>query len=415
MPMLVTPSRLEPLDDRDLVFRLAEPAAVVIERQRAADFAGFLRKRTQLGRCRLDPSLLLWPLDLVGSEIEQNPELGLDRMALEQVEDDSRFAVQLAGRDPERVERDAVPLERFDLGVERGDVLAAPVVGEVLEPQLSQHGRALFGPAFLAVKRDDAPGDQVVAGEEPFRGIGRCLPVLPGEPDCGRLRENVRRVQERTKEEAYEQLGVKRGASRSGRMVGASSCNPIDIWNSAQRGNSSVWWAGVLLIAGWPREEAVVSCRLYAAYGALDVPSIVSDDEAQAMKTAQGVTLIANGRLVDGTGAPPVPDAAVLIKDGKITYAGPAAAAPAVAPDVRRIDARGGTILPGLVEAHFHRHVFRRGRAGRSRHQVSGRIRDDPGRVQRPAAHSNAATRRPVAAAACTISTCGSRRRSRKT
>ena len=42
------------------------------------------------------------------------------------------------------------------------------------------------------------------------------------------------------------------------------------------------------------------------------------------MKTAQGVTLIANGRLVDGTGAAPVPDAAVVIKDGKITYAGPA-------------------------------------------------------------------------------------------
>ena len=76
------------------------------------------------------------------------------------------------------------------------------------------------------------------------------------------------------------------------------------------------------------------------------------------MKTAQGVTLIANGRLVNGTGAAPVPDAAVVIKDGKITYAGPARGAPAVAPDVRRIDARGGTILPGLVEAHFHPTYF---------------------------------------------------------
>ena len=76
------------------------------------------------------------------------------------------------------------------------------------------------------------------------------------------------------------------------------------------------------------------------------------------MKTAEGMTLIANGRLVNGTGAAPVPDAAVLIKDGKITYAGPARAAPAVGPDVRRIDARGGTILPGLVEAHFHPTYF---------------------------------------------------------
>jgi imidazolonepropionase-like amidohydrolase len=76
------------------------------------------------------------------------------------------------------------------------------------------------------------------------------------------------------------------------------------------------------------------------------------------MKTAQGEALITNGRLVNGTGAAPVPDAAVLIKDGKITYAGPARGAPAVGGDVSRIDALGGTILPGLVEAHFHATYF---------------------------------------------------------
>jgi len=76
------------------------------------------------------------------------------------------------------------------------------------------------------------------------------------------------------------------------------------------------------------------------------------------MKTARGVSVIANGRLVDGTGAPPVPDAAVVVEDGKIAYAGPARGAPAVPPDARRIDARGGTIMPGLVEAHFHATYF---------------------------------------------------------
>ena len=76
------------------------------------------------------------------------------------------------------------------------------------------------------------------------------------------------------------------------------------------------------------------------------------------MKTAQGMTLIANGLLVDGTGGPVVPDAAVVVKDGKIAYAGSARGAPEVPPDVRRIDARGGTILPGLVEAHFHPTYF---------------------------------------------------------
>ncbi len=46
------------------------------------------------------------------------------------------------------------------------------------------------------------------------------------------------------------------------------------------------------------------------------------------------------------------------MKDGKIVYAGPAEGAPAVPVDARRIDARGGTIMPGLVEAHFHATYF---------------------------------------------------------
>jgi len=77
-----------------------------------------------------------------------------------------------------------------------------------------------------------------------------------------------------------------------------------------------------------------------------------------AMRTAGGLTLITNGQLVDGTGAPAVEDAAVLIRDGVILYAGPVAGAPDVPPGASRIDARGGTILPGLVEAHFHPTYF---------------------------------------------------------
>jgi imidazolonepropionase-like amidohydrolase len=76
------------------------------------------------------------------------------------------------------------------------------------------------------------------------------------------------------------------------------------------------------------------------------------------MKTATGTTIIRNGQLVDGTGAPPVPDAALVVRDGRITYAGPAAAAPPLPPEARRLDARGGTILPGLIEAHFHPTYF---------------------------------------------------------
>ncbi|MCI0680999.1 MAG: amidohydrolase family protein [Gemmataceae bacterium] len=76
------------------------------------------------------------------------------------------------------------------------------------------------------------------------------------------------------------------------------------------------------------------------------------------MKQAHGTTVIANGQLVDGAGKTPVRDAAVVIEDGRIVYAGPVRGAPPTPPDARRIDARGGTIMPGLVEAHFHATYF---------------------------------------------------------
>lgn len=76
------------------------------------------------------------------------------------------------------------------------------------------------------------------------------------------------------------------------------------------------------------------------------------------MKLASGTTVISGGQLVDGTGARPVADGAVVIVDGRIVYAGRKEAAPAVGPNAERIDANGGTILPGLVEAHFHPTYF---------------------------------------------------------
>jgi imidazolonepropionase-like amidohydrolase len=75
------------------------------------------------------------------------------------------------------------------------------------------------------------------------------------------------------------------------------------------------------------------------------------------MKLQPGITVVKNGQLVDGTGAPAVANAALVIENGLITYAGPAAEAPAT-PDARVIDAKGGTIMPGLIEAHIHLTYF---------------------------------------------------------
>lgn len=76
------------------------------------------------------------------------------------------------------------------------------------------------------------------------------------------------------------------------------------------------------------------------------------------MQTAGGRTLIRNGHIVDGTGAAPIADGALLVDDGHITFVGREVDLPPQATDAETIDARGGTIMPGLVEAHFHPTYF---------------------------------------------------------
>jgi len=76
------------------------------------------------------------------------------------------------------------------------------------------------------------------------------------------------------------------------------------------------------------------------------------------MRDEPGTTVIAGGRLFDGTGTGTLADAAVVVTDGRITWVGAARDLPPQASDVRRVDAGGGTILPGLVEAHFHPTYF---------------------------------------------------------
>lgn len=59
-------------------------------------------------------------------------------------------------------------------------------------------------------------------------------------------------------------------------------------------------------------------------------------------------------RLLDGSGAATVPDAALWLDGGRIAWVGPAAALPAGADGARTIELPGCTLLPGLVDAHVH-------------------------------------------------------------
>lgn len=76
------------------------------------------------------------------------------------------------------------------------------------------------------------------------------------------------------------------------------------------------------------------------------------------MKTGHGTIHVTNGQLIIGNGTAPIPGATVVVQDGRIIYAGDSVAAPTSPPAARILDAHGGTIMPGLVEAHYHATYF---------------------------------------------------------
>src|SRR5262249_44535877 len=102
---------------------------------------------------------------------------------------------------------------------------------------------------------------------------------------------------------------------------------------------------------------SVAPCWLsmMGAFHFLHAPSCA---KTERMKTDTGTSIIVNGRLVDGTGRPPIADAALVIENGRIAYAASVAQAPPAPAGSQRIDARGGTIMPGLIEAHYHPTYF---------------------------------------------------------
>ncbi len=76
------------------------------------------------------------------------------------------------------------------------------------------------------------------------------------------------------------------------------------------------------------------------------------------MKHLTGTMLINNGQVIDGTGNAPIADGVVFIRDGIIEFVGPRSLAPKHLDADHHVDALGGTIMPGLVEAHFHPTYF---------------------------------------------------------
>ena len=76
------------------------------------------------------------------------------------------------------------------------------------------------------------------------------------------------------------------------------------------------------------------------------------------MENGRGELRIQNGCLVDGHGTAAIDAGCLIAQDGLISFAGALKDAPQSGPGAVVVDAKGGTIMPGLVESHFHPTYF---------------------------------------------------------
>jgi imidazolonepropionase-like amidohydrolase len=63
--------------------------------------------------------------------------------------------------------------------------------------------------------------------------------------------------------------------------------------------------------------------------------------------------LIRDVTIIDGTGASPIPDQALVVEGRRIAWIGPADQAPVTSPDAV-VEGEGRTLLPGLINCHVH-------------------------------------------------------------
>ncbi len=72
---------------------------------------------------------------------------------------------------------------------------------------------------------------------------------------------------------------------------------------------------------------------------------------------AEKALVVQGGRLIDGTGRPPIDNAVIVIQAGRFQAVGRSGAV-AVPSDAQPIDVKGKTVLPGFIDGHGHLEDF---------------------------------------------------------
>jgi imidazolonepropionase-like amidohydrolase len=83
----------------------------------------------------------------------------------------------------------------------------------------------------------------------------------------------------------------------------------------------------------------------------LALAGFASDRPVAQAPAAGAVVALTNARVIDGTGAPALERATIVIRNGRIEAVG---ASPAIPAGATRIDMAGKTIMPGMINAHGH-------------------------------------------------------------
>jgi imidazolonepropionase-like amidohydrolase len=78
-----------------------------------------------------------------------------------------------------------------------------------------------------------------------------------------------------------------------------------------------------------------------------------TNERQQFIRVDSPIVVLQHVRVIDGTGAAPADDQAIVISDGKISAVGPLAAI-TVPTGAKTIDLTGYTVMPGLVGMHEH-------------------------------------------------------------
>ena len=82
-------------------------------------------------------------------------------------------------------------------------------------------------------------------------------------------------------------------------------------------------------------------------------PSPIRAVNAQEIAAGESTLAILHPQIITGDGETVIPDGCVVVRDDRIIAVGEYGTVD-IPEDAETVDARGSTLLPGLVDAHFH-------------------------------------------------------------